>query len=545
MGGQRAATVLAIVIVAVVVLVLAAPAGTQVRKPTNANDLQDATTNGGEAFNEQDGYDESTFATTTQPDANASINWTGWNTTDKDVYEELSLTITINASGFTLDAWNYYFDNTTGTTCADNDWFITGTAGSLLGDNPSITNVSVPLPRKQDLSDIEVCLVGTSSASEGGQVGTFDIRTNGTLDTTPPLWANQQQNDSSPIQGDAVKLAAQGSDNLNLSHAVLATNETGTWQNTTAYGSPQQVYVGGEAVWTNFTWSNASLNAGTAVGWRIWYNDTAGNVNGTDILTFTLEDAFLAVTLADPPSALAAVANTTFLLNATVDCMWGDCGNVTGTARYNASSQDPDTPIDQFTGEPFHTTRKENPANCATFLHRGDRCNVTWHVNATGNVGSIHSLDVNMTSNRTAWNATDPVNVEIVAAAIEMVLRFATVDFGSLFVGTENNSAENNSDKAYNISITSASGSNADVWLNGTDMAQEDGDRRIGVSNVSWNATANDKDNTEPLTGDPARIASGVAPGTNVTTFYWIDVPYGLYHDNYTGTLTVTANETQ
>jgi hypothetical protein len=36
--------------------------------------------------------------------------------------------------------------------------------------------------------------------------------------------------------------------------------------------------------WSNFTWSSSSA-AGT-ISWRIYYNDTTGNTNGTDILTF-------------------------------------------------------------------------------------------------------------------------------------------------------------------------------------------------------------------------------------------------------------------
>jgi hypothetical protein len=37
--------------------------------------------------------------------------------------------------------------------------------------------------------------------------------------------------------------------------------------------------------WSNFTWSNSSIN-NQRIGWRIYYNDTSGNQNGTDIQTF-------------------------------------------------------------------------------------------------------------------------------------------------------------------------------------------------------------------------------------------------------------------
>jgi len=42
-------------------------------------------------------------------------------------------------------------------------------------------------------------------------------------------------------------------------------------------------------IWSNFTWSNSSITAGTTIGWRIYYNDTYGNENKTDIMTFTVK----------------------------------------------------------------------------------------------------------------------------------------------------------------------------------------------------------------------------------------------------------------
>ncbi|CAD6491527.1 MAG: hypothetical protein ANIMEMIM_00157 [Candidatus Argoarchaeum ethanivorans] len=113
-------------------------------------------------------------------------------------------------------------------------------------------------------------------------------------DTTPPLWQNPGQNTSIPTQGEAVLLYAQGNDETALDFAILETNETGGWQNITdgSYGSPMDM---GDAVdtwtWSNFTWQNASITAGTTVGWRIWYNDTSNNWNKTDIICFTVQSA--------------------------------------------------------------------------------------------------------------------------------------------------------------------------------------------------------------------------------------------------------------
>jgi len=41
--------------------------------------------------------------------------------------------------------------------------------------------------------------------------------------------------------------------------------------------------------WSNFTWNNSSVTAGTTIAWRIYYNDTSGTENMTDPMTFTVK----------------------------------------------------------------------------------------------------------------------------------------------------------------------------------------------------------------------------------------------------------------
>jgi len=56
------------------------------------------------------------------------------------------------------------------------------------------------------------------------------------------------------------------------------------------YDSPLDMNNVADAwTWSNFTWSNSSITGGTTIGWRIYYNDTSGNVNKTDIMTFTVK----------------------------------------------------------------------------------------------------------------------------------------------------------------------------------------------------------------------------------------------------------------
>jgi hypothetical protein len=44
--------------------------------------------------------------------------------------------------------------------------------------------------------------------------------------------------------------------------------------------------------WVNvsFSWQNSSVAIGTSVGWKIWFNDTLGNINSTNVMNFTLSN---------------------------------------------------------------------------------------------------------------------------------------------------------------------------------------------------------------------------------------------------------------
>ena len=57
------------------------------------------------------------------------------------------------------------------------------------------------------------------------------------------------------------------------------------------YNSPMSMTKNNQWQWSNFTWSNSSVAGGTAVGWKIYYNDTSNNQNVTDIQTFLIRDS--------------------------------------------------------------------------------------------------------------------------------------------------------------------------------------------------------------------------------------------------------------
>lgn len=45
--------------------------------------------------------------------------------------------------------------------------------------------------------------------------------------------------------------------------------------------------------WTNITWTNNSITTGTIIQWRIYYEDTNGNINGTEIHSFAVRSTMI------------------------------------------------------------------------------------------------------------------------------------------------------------------------------------------------------------------------------------------------------------
>ncbi len=70
----------------------------------------------------------------------------------------------------------------------------------------------------------------------------------------------------------------------------------------------------------------------------------------------------------------------------------------------------------------------------------------------------------------------------------------------------------------------------------------------IGVENVIWSLESDPAaDQKYDLSGNYERVNKDfhvISAGDVETTYYWIDVPYGIYAGSYTGTVTFMANVT-
>ncbi|MBR9706442.1 hypothetical protein GOV14_05380 [Candidatus Pacearchaeota archaeon] len=110
------------------------------------------------------------------------------------------------------------------------------------------------------------------------------------IDLTAPKYINQNQTFNGLYtnifhRGEIINLSANWSDNYDLNYAWLATNETGAWKNVTGnYESVQN--ISGNNTLSVFNWTNATFALGDFVGWRIYANDSSGNINVTNIMNF-------------------------------------------------------------------------------------------------------------------------------------------------------------------------------------------------------------------------------------------------------------------
>jgi hypothetical protein len=133
----------------------------------------------------------------------------------------------------------------------------------------------------------------TFLAYANDSAGNFNFTETRTLnvDLTSPYFSLQNQTVNNIytdrfFPGHELNLSAKWEDNYFLDYAWLSTNETGVWQNKTIYNSPLK--LNGNLDVSSFIWENNSLPKGVYVSWKIYSNDTAGNINSTDEFSFSI-----------------------------------------------------------------------------------------------------------------------------------------------------------------------------------------------------------------------------------------------------------------
>jgi len=149
-----------------------------------------------------------------------------------------------------------------------------------LGAQASWSNFSWKNSSTQDDTIVAWKIYANDSDGHWNTTNTMTFK-KGTPSALGPRWSSLQEN---ATEGTDIKLSSYWADDTALSYAILSTNETGSWNNKTTYGSPMSMT--GTGNWSNFSWSNASIQDGTNISWKIYANNSGSKWNVTDIVTF-------------------------------------------------------------------------------------------------------------------------------------------------------------------------------------------------------------------------------------------------------------------
>ena len=235
-----------------------------------------------------------------------------------------------------------------------------------------------------------------------------------TIDNTPPLVGYvEPSQDETKTDSFLINVSVNDSTSGVESVYYWIENESGNvtpWTDM-SFGTGT-IYIG----YWNATFDPSALAYGT-------YNITTNATDFTDNQNTTVKRQFvyttplLNVTLITPASGSSqnVTQNTTFRVNASVKCLNGNCGTVTGSVRYNWTSANPDTWVNTTAGnKPFYNVTGEIPWSCGT-LAKNDLCILNWSVNVTGTVGASFYLDANFTSSlgTVSDNNTDNFQINI------------------------------------------------------------------------------------------------------------------------------------
>lgn len=247
----------------------------------------------------------------------------------------------------------------------------------------------------------------------------------------------------------------------------------------------------------------------------------------------------LSVEISTPPNSTILRQNGSFYITGNVTCENYDCGTVDVTPRYNESGRRVVLP--ESSGQPFYL---KGSAVKQCDLAVGESCSLNWTANATGELESQHLIDINASTSGDMTYGSSDTNLVEIDTVILMDLAFDVIDFGFLDPGVNEKPAQGNSNDEYNISIDENSKPVDDLWIKGTDLTSEiDSSYEIGVSNLSY-GLQNSFSDSERLGKNYSRLTSDLSPGTNLTTYYWLDVPFGMTQSGYNGTITFKANST-
>jgi 5-hydroxyisourate hydrolase-like protein (transthyretin family) len=211
------------------------------------------------------------------------------------------------------------------------------------------------------------------------------------IDATPPGWYTPGANRSTVHKNESISFYANWTDNAGLKWASLELrNATGAWSNVSINDT-----IFGMQNWSNFTWTPSASEYPGVWQWRIWANDTSGNLNNTT------SDAFevwgWANLTNETPVNNSAIRGS----NVTLTCRVRDKDNGTGIQDYNVSFyNNTDSGItflgSNLTDSTGYTTIEWNTSNIELGVYY-PLCNITDHAPIYYNVSEFNSDNTTVT----------------------------------------------------------------------------------------------------------------------------------------------------
>ena len=346
------------------------------------------------------------------------------------------------------------------------------------------------------------------------------------------------------------------------------TNDKYTYINITSDEPLNQALIewGNASGFTNITMDNSSTTnwyinmtglSDHTYNYTVWAQNTTGNSNQSQrqfITINTTKYPRIFPTIIIPEDTTSVPQNRTFVVNASVVCMYANCSNVSARVRYNKTTSLPDEDINTTTGaKPFYLPSGTNAQNCSNNpLEKDEICYINWTVNTTADLHKTYEIDVIFESTNASIpdNNTADSTVES-AIIITITTHFDEVDFGLNDPGDSGIAAPQNNNYYYNISVDSNSGEAEYLWIKGENLTNDDGILNddgvvyyIPVYELKWNiyntvATArNMSESWQKLNYDNIPLSTG----ENKALFWWLNIPYGIAKGGYSSLIYLMAN---
>ncbi|HJH27178.1 MAG TPA: hypothetical protein C5S37_10545, partial [Methanophagales archaeon] len=324
-------------------------------------------------------------------------------------------------------------------------------------------------------------------------------------DTTPPVPSNIEANTTEA--GGPVLFSAYWTDNVGLANYTFAWNDTGVWINESI------VTMTGTENWSNVTMTlNTTLKS---IGWRIYCNDTSGNLNDTGIQILTINDI-------TPPVPSNIGVNTTGAgMPVLFYTYWTDnVGLANYTFAWNDSGVWENVSFDEMTGT-------ENWSNVTMTLNTTLKT-IGWRIYCNDTSGNLNDTGIQIL---TINDTTPPVPSNIGANTTEAGMPFLLYAYRTDILGLANQrSAENDSGVWENVSFDEMTGtenwSNVTMTLNTT------------LKTIGWRIYCNDTSGNLNDTGIQILTINDTTPpvpsniGANTTEAGMPVVFYTYWTDN-------------